>query len=207
MSMQLRLSELLIAKFSHDIAGQIGAINNGIEFLYNQDNEIEEKAVQLIKVSSEELVSRLEFFRYAYGYIKTSGEPNIESVNKVIENFCKHKNIKFQFVAKNLNNCVFKRSVGKLIALICLILTTSLIYGGIIKMEIDGQNFTITGSGDKIKNIDDVNQILNGDIELELQNVHIYLMKIVAKDMQIDLNFASSESSVVFTFVNGELYG
>ena len=61
MTDDIKLAELLCARFSHDLAGPIGAINNGVEFLSEENSVIKEQAIDLIKTSAVQAVSRLQF--------------------------------------------------------------------------------------------------------------------------------------------------
>lgn len=74
----VRLSELLTARLCHELSGPIAAINNGIELLA-EDEEGEGReaspgtsflrdAVALVGDSARRAGSRLQFYRFAYGF-------------------------------------------------------------------------------------------------------------------------------------------
>jgi histidine phosphotransferase ChpT len=62
----LRLAECLAARLCHEWVGPLGAIANGVELLA-EDSEFAAEATALVARSSGEAVSRLHFYRLAYG--------------------------------------------------------------------------------------------------------------------------------------------
>lgn len=64
--MNQRIAEMLMSRMAHELAGPIGAIANGVEFM----QEVEEgasDAVDLIADSARRAAGRLQFYRMAYG--------------------------------------------------------------------------------------------------------------------------------------------
>jgi histidine phosphotransferase ChpT len=58
---------LLSARLCHDLAGPVGAVNNGAELLNEGDGEMLDDARDLISSCAGQAVRRLRFFRLAYG--------------------------------------------------------------------------------------------------------------------------------------------
>ena len=70
-----RLTALLCSRLCHDLIGPVGAINNGIEILNDDDDPaLREEAVKLLTHSVTEAVRRLTFFRLAFGAAGGLGE-------------------------------------------------------------------------------------------------------------------------------------
>jgi len=75
-SLDLRVLELLTARLCHELSGPIAAINNGVELLADEpvlarDEVVEDfvhDAVALVGDSAVRAASRLQFYRFAYGY-------------------------------------------------------------------------------------------------------------------------------------------
>jgi len=63
----LRLSELLISRFCHDLVSPIGAITNGIELINEIGDDIRDDAIELIGGSALVAARRLAYFRLAHG--------------------------------------------------------------------------------------------------------------------------------------------
>src|ERR1700735_3589316 len=84
----LKLAELLCTRLCHDLTGPIGAIANGAEFLNGEDGaKMQDMAVELINTSAAQAVSRLQFYRRAYGRINDDGEANLDSLRKIVSDF------------------------------------------------------------------------------------------------------------------------
>ena len=64
----LRVSELLMARLCHDLAGPIAAIGNGAELLDDDDPDFARQAATLIGDSAATAAKRLQLFRFAYGF-------------------------------------------------------------------------------------------------------------------------------------------
>lgn len=69
----LRVAGLLASRLCHDLVGPLGAVNNGLE-LIAEDDDMAEEALSLAQRSAKRAASRLQFFRYAFG--AAGGEPN-----------------------------------------------------------------------------------------------------------------------------------
>jgi histidine phosphotransferase ChpT len=74
--LDLRVLELMIARLCHDLVGPIAAINNGVELLADEpsltsggsDPDFVHDAIALVGDSANRAASRLQFYRFAYGY-------------------------------------------------------------------------------------------------------------------------------------------
>jgi histidine phosphotransferase ChpT len=72
----LRVLELLTARLCHDLIGPVAAINNGVELLADNaglvrggpDPDLLRDALALVGDSASQAASRLQFYRFAYGY-------------------------------------------------------------------------------------------------------------------------------------------
>jgi histidine phosphotransferase ChpT len=64
----LRLAELLAARLCHELAGAITAATNGADLLGEPDLEVDRETLALVGDSARRAGSRLQFYRFAYGY-------------------------------------------------------------------------------------------------------------------------------------------
>ena len=75
-TVDLRVLELLSARLCHELSGPIAAINNGVELLAEEDPGLGSSlnpaflhdAVALVSESARRARSRLQFYRFAYGF-------------------------------------------------------------------------------------------------------------------------------------------
>lgn len=66
-SVDLRVLELLSSRLCHELISPVGAINNGIELMDEDDPEFIKDATKLIATSARTAGKRLDFYRFAYG--------------------------------------------------------------------------------------------------------------------------------------------
>lgn len=63
----MRVLELLASRLCHDIVGPVGAVNNGMEMLEDDEFDMAEEAMKLASVSARQAAHALQFYRMAYG--------------------------------------------------------------------------------------------------------------------------------------------
>ena len=62
------LASLLCSRLCHDLMSPVGALNNGIELLADEnDPEMREKCLELLSDSARATANKLKFFRLAFG--------------------------------------------------------------------------------------------------------------------------------------------
>jgi histidine phosphotransferase ChpT len=67
----LRLSELLSARLSHELIRPLQAIGTGCDLLDAEDADFLKEAAALLKESARQATSRLQFYRFAYGFARS----------------------------------------------------------------------------------------------------------------------------------------
>lgn len=64
----IELASLLCSRLCHDLLSPVGALNNGIELLADeQDPEMRERCLELLAESARASANKLKFFRLAFG--------------------------------------------------------------------------------------------------------------------------------------------
>ncbi|HLI22843.1 MAG TPA: histidine phosphotransferase family protein [Stellaceae bacterium] len=68
-SVEMRVLELLNARLCHELISPVGAINNGVELMSEEDADpdFQRDAMKLIAASAKTAGHRLNFYRFAYG--------------------------------------------------------------------------------------------------------------------------------------------
>ncbi|HEX5318632.1 MAG TPA: histidine phosphotransferase family protein [Stellaceae bacterium] len=77
MDVDLRVVELLSARLCHDLVGPVAAVSNGVELMSDDDPDFARDAVALVSDAAAKASSRLQFYRFAFGYRDgaSSGQP------------------------------------------------------------------------------------------------------------------------------------
>ncbi|HZB93629.1 MAG TPA: histidine phosphotransferase family protein [Stellaceae bacterium] len=72
-AVEFRVLELINARLCHELVSPVGAINNGVELLDEDDADFVRDAIQLIGQSARKAGQRLQFYRFAYGTSASGG--------------------------------------------------------------------------------------------------------------------------------------
>ena len=87
---ELRLAELLASKLCHDLVGPVGAVNNGMELLAEDDLLMGDEAVKLASSSAQQAGTVLQFYRLAYG-ASGGGVTDYGMVRDLAEKMLRHQ--------------------------------------------------------------------------------------------------------------------
>ncbi|HEU4877415.1 MAG TPA: histidine phosphotransferase family protein [Sphingomicrobium sp.] len=64
----IELASLLCSRLCHDLLSPVGALNNGVELLADEDDpEMRERCLELLAESARAAANKLKFFRLAFG--------------------------------------------------------------------------------------------------------------------------------------------
>ena len=66
-TVEMRVMELLNARLLHELISPVGAINNGVELMEEEDADFVKDAMKLVANSAKTAGHRLNFYRFAYG--------------------------------------------------------------------------------------------------------------------------------------------
>lgn len=151
------LIELLSAKISHDLAGPIGAVNNGIELLLQDNCNIKDRAATLIEDSAKEAVVRLQFFRYIYGTVPAIGEANLDHLKQLAAQVFGESKVALDWpdVHTSASEISISHKLGKIALNVIFICSGILIHGGKISVRLhklaNGKRITVTAAGAGLK--------------------------------------------------------
>lgn len=205
---------LLTAKICHDLAGPIGAINNGFEFLKEENVEMRERAYKLVDVSAKQAVSRLQFFRQIYGVVSTVGEANLSDLRSLTEQYLSHGKSVLDWDDESMSvpGIVITHQFAKIIMNLINLANYSLIYGGKITVNfqksLSGKIITISALGANVKIDKDMVNILTNPashVAITSQNIHIYLTKRLIDNIKASLKINQPQDRLDFVvehFVN-----
>lgn len=200
MTESLKFTEMLCARFTHDIIGPVGALNNGAEFLRDELAGKNSMAAELIESSAKEAVARVQYYRQAYGYLPANAASSIDEFKDLVDKFFAASKIKIQW--ENTGNTISSLQ-KKLLLNILLLATGVLIRGGIFKINIDGSNITVTASGDKASLHENYKKTLLGQMaeaDIDSRLIQIYYTYLIAKENSCTINISESLEQVVFSF-------
>jgi histidine phosphotransferase ChpT len=202
----LRMAELLCTRLCHDLTGPIGAVNNGAEFLSEDKSGLQGQAVELIVSSAFSAVTRLQFYRTAYGKVKEQGEANLADKQKLAMDFFSDSKITLDWPDTHADSAGVSISLkmSRLIFNLLIVASTALIRGGTIavRIEQEGSNrkVTISSKGPGLKWDADMEKPLAGkltDNDIDPKNVQYFLTRCLVDELGAVLTCKASEEELV----------
>jgi len=194
---QLRMAELLCTRLCHDLTGPIGAVNNGAEFLSEEGFNMQGQAVELITSSAFSAVTRLQFYRYAYGHVRDHGEANLADKQKLAAEFFTDTKITLDWPDSHTDASGVSVSgkMSRLIYNLLIVAASALIRGGTIAVRITqdaggAKQLSVVAEGAGMKWDPETSAILAGKFntnDLSPKNVQTYLTKCYADELQSTL--------------------
>jgi histidine phosphotransferase ChpT len=201
----IELAQYLNAKFCHELAGTLGAISNGVEFLEESNGAMQQKAVELVKVSAKQAISRLMFYRQAYGIAKSQGEADLKEFKKLTDDFLESTKVKLDFNEKYMHvpNVFIDINTSKLLYCFVVIAMGNLIHGGVIRLAVEasgsGKKIIFSALGDNLKNDEEKSSILKGKFEniiISTTNIHTYYTRQLAEKLNAKIVINVSDKQI-----------
>lgn len=172
----LKLAELVVTKMCHDLSGPVGAVNNGIELLKDGSENIHDKSIELIEISAQEAVSRLLFFRQAYGVLHSHSQVNEDSLREIVVKFFAQKKITIIWPDSSQE---MTNEMGKILLNTILVVSQALIHGGELSVnhhENDG--FSVAAKGEGLKVDMEITDVLQHKENIvNIKNIQAYVIK------------------------------
>jgi histidine phosphotransferase ChpT len=204
---ELKIAELLCTRLCHDLTGPIGAVNNGAEFLSEEGFNMQGQAVELIVSSAFSAVTRLQFYRMAYGRVKDHGEANLSEKQKLALDFFTGSKITLDWPDEFTDSAGVSISLrmARLIYNLLIVASSALIRGGAIAVRIgqDSQGnkqVIISATGAGLKWDEEMDKIFKGQLslaELSARNVQTYLTKRYVDDLSATLSCRVGEEELI----------
>lgn len=211
MNHELRMAELLCTRLCHDLTGPIGAVNNGAEFLSEEGFNMQNQAVDLIVTSAFSAVSRLQFYRLAYGNVKESGEANLADKQKLAVDFFAGSKVVLDWPDTQTDAAGVSVSLkmARLIFNLLIMASAVLIRGGTVSVRISANAegnrvLHVVAKGQNLKWENEVTQIFEGRLaaeELSPKNVQAQLTKYFVDDLGATISHKVSEEEISFEVI------
>jgi histidine phosphotransferase ChpT len=210
MQNSIELSEIITVKICHDLAGPIGAMNNGVELLKDKDSNsrIQEESISLIEVSAQESVHKLMYFRQCYGTASFDGEHNVEALRDMALNYFKRSKITIDW---QLPKPTFGSTAiptiptlaAKIVLNAILVVAGTLVYGGTIKIRV-ARDFhkvpiLVRGEGRSVKVPQEVLAALTKSIKnspATIKNLQAFLIATFLQDSEYQFSFSHGDDFI-----------
>ncbi len=209
MSNELKLAELLCTRLCHDLAGPIGAVNNGAELL-DEDESTAKQAFALIQMSAKNAVNKLMFFRNAYGRINFSGEADLYDLKSLAEAYLEGGKVTVEWEGLDNAEISVSRRMGRLMLLLVLVSSESLVRGGVVKINLYagafGTGISALASGSNIKFDDSDKSVLSGVYnldEIEPKKAPMVLVSQTVDSLNAGLECRATDNELIINVTRG----
>ena len=134
----LDLAALLCSRVCHDVISPVGAIVNGLEVLDGeQDSEMRDIAMDLIKKSAVSASARLQFCRLAFGAAGSlTASIDTGDAENVARGLLANERTALDWKALRR---LLPKNIVKLVLNLCLIGSASIPRGGVLTVDLDGE--------------------------------------------------------------------
>jgi histidine phosphotransferase ChpT len=146
----LDLAALIASRVCHDIISPVGAINNGLEVLAEENNEeMREFAMDLIRKSARQASAKLQFARLAFGAAGSAGASiDLGDAENVAKGFMAGEKATLEWTATRV---LMPKNLVKLLLNLILVAGHAIPRGGVVAVVVTGAaespTFTITCTG------------------------------------------------------------
>ena len=195
-SVDLRVLELLSSRLCHELISPVGAINNGIELMDEEDPEFVKDATKLIANSARTAGRRLDFYRFAYGSGRAGNA----------------RDVTLGLLDGGKSRCDWDAAVSALdvdwqrVACNLVVLAAeALPRGGVVQVKpaAGKPGLVVTATGESINLMPEVRAVLAGNTnvaELTARSVHVYYTGKIVEAVGAKLSLTEpAPGSAVFT--------
>jgi histidine phosphotransferase ChpT len=147
----LDLVALVCSRLCHDLAGSIGAVNNGIELLAEEgDPAIRDEAIGLIAQSGGDAARRLAFFRLALGAAGGLDDPMaLGDLVQTAKAYFAGGKVAVALPENSMDG--LPKPLGKALLLLLALTAQALVRGGTLTLAKDGAGWRIDGQGHSLR--------------------------------------------------------
>ena len=198
----LDLAALVSSRICHDVINPVSAISNGLEMLgEEQDADMREAAMDLIRKSATQASAKLQFARLAFGAAGSAGaEIDLRDAEKVSRDFVEGTG-KHEVVWEGPAVTLPKNKVKALLNLVALGVV-ALPRGGTVSVEITGAapevGFTVRAKGKAARLNEQVAAVLSGGngAEVDAHSIQPYYARRVATAAGLNLTAETQDEEV-----------
>lgn len=196
------IASLLCSRLCHDLMSPVGALNNGIELLADeQDPAMREKCLELLAESARASANKLKFFRLAFGAAGGFGEAlDTGEARQVIEGlFGSDGRTTVGWVVESGK---LQKSTIKLLLNLALIGGDALVRGGRLDIgterTADGIEIAIRAEGPRIVLDQGIrSMLLSGSAELEPRTAGAWLANALASEIGGTIQLSQTDTVLV----------
>ena len=183
-TMDPSVTELLISRLCHDIVGPIGAVNNGLELMADDDLGMADDALELASRSAGQATTLLQFFRLAYGSAGLREVADSPALQSLAADFLAHEKASLDW-PPSAAPLELPEGSGKLVLNMIALAAEALPRGGSVAVALHpGASIEVAAQGEDVGFRQEVEEGLAESVaveELTPRSVHGYFTRQVAR--------------------------
>ena len=182
------ISEQVLTRVCHDVIGNIGAVANAVELLEEGDLDFLDDIKSILKTSSGVLSARLKFFRLAFG-LSNANLTDMQFINKTASDYLStigNRNFPIE-----LNAVGYPEKLARPVLLGIMIAADTMIKGGSITVEEQGNQLYITAKGNVNPSADKIRALqeyIANDMPPQAQFAPVAYLKEILKNSGYSLD-------------------
>lgn len=208
--LDIKICELLTTKICHDLAGPLGAVNNGMELLKDGNLSMQDQYIELAEMSAKQAIDRLLFFRQAYGVTHEGSVVELTKFKELIGNYLLSINIDSPASFKINNNSKIDSGLAKIIYNLILLAAPCLIGNVKIAITIENSdnkkyNASVIATADNIIIADNIKASFGKDHhvpDLELKSFQAVITNHLARTLDAKVTLSAKDKMLSFQINN-----
>ncbi len=190
----MQVAELLASRLCHDLVGPIGAVNNGMELLEDEDLGMSDDAIQLSASSARQAANILQFYRLAYGMSGGRIGGDLGDLRELATGYLASGKTTLDWTMAGLPAGEMPEGLGKLLLNLIVLGEECLPRGGTLGASLaegpTGLEIAVTANGTGARLREESQFVLADHVAIEdltPRNVHGYFTRLLAQRMDSDL--------------------
>jgi histidine phosphotransferase ChpT len=187
LTIDIRVTELLVSRLCHDLVGPMGAVSNGMELLSEGQGDFAEDALDLASESATRAVDLLQYYRMAYGMAGNRQGADLTPMRELATRFFAHQKATLDWASVSAP-AGLPDSAGKLILNMLVLGTEALPRGGtvgvLLASDESANEITVVAVGADAGLREESQDGLTDDVppqDLTPRSVHAYFTRLLAR--------------------------
>jgi histidine phosphotransferase ChpT len=194
----VEFASLLCSRLCHDLLSPVGAMNNGIELLADeQDPDMRERVIELLADSARASADRLKFFRLAFGAGGGFGETLDANEVKVAVEGLVRGNARIE-LGWMVEAPVISKTGAKILLNLVMVAFDALVRGGRLDVGVEGGEVVVRAEGPRIVLDAEIRDVLaGGQGPVTSRTSAVWLTRRLAAEAGGSLSLADHEEGVL----------
>jgi len=206
--LDLRVTELLASRLCHDLVGPVGAVNNGMELIEDEDPGMIDDALKLAASSARQAANTLQFYRLAYGMAGARVGGDMSELRAIAAGYLGSGKVALDWSVQT-GPAGAPDGLGKLVLNLVALAVEGLPKGGTVAVVVGpgpaGMQASVTAAGAGARLREESVPALRPDVpvaDLTPRNVQGYFTRVLARRMGGDLTVDTTQAGrLTFTVV------